>query len=181
MHARSVAVALTFVTLGGCGSTRSGSGPAPSMLEAPQQKGRHVRSISGGGSGYFKLVVGFKRLSGSGGCAPGADQWYIPGGTFITIDPTHPYGFDALSTMTLPSTAPVTFTNSEPPDGDADLVVSTSSTTYVAAGSFDVSGLVWTPPYAGTFYAGYRQPYDANDTCSQFVYYQGTLQFTWTQ
>jgi hypothetical protein len=170
MERRSIALALVVAALSGCAGSSSGARPAPL---AADQHAREIRSLSGGASGNMKLTAGSKP-----NCTPAGDTWTIAGSVIgISIGHT---AFIALSTMSLPSTAAVTFTNSEPTGSSAALVVSSSSTSYTAAGSF--SGLVWTPPSAGTFYAGYLQEWEANDGCGGSVtVYDGSFSFTWTQ
>jgi hypothetical protein len=175
MNARSIAIALAFVALGGCGSS-SGTALSPANTGAASQKERHTQSLSGGGSGSFELITNSKHVMGV--CEPGTNEWHTPSGVITFKAPP----FYSLSTITVSSTAPVTFINSEPTDGNATIAVSSSSPTYTAAGSFDSSGLVWTPPSAGTFYAGYTQEYSFGPECVlNYVYYNGTLSYTWTQ
>jgi hypothetical protein len=176
MYARSLVIVLALVGSSGCGTGTTTS--VPQRAAAPSAQIRHPQTLSGNGGGHFKLVVGVKHLAG-GECMAGADQWYLPNSTFVTLDGGHTPAFYALSTLTLSDTSPVTFTVSEPGTASAYLGISSSSSSYVAAGS--LSGDTWTPPSAGTYYAGFVQEWEVNDTCDQYTEYDGTLSLSWTQ
>lgn len=84
------------------------------------------------------------------------------------IDVTQPEVFVAVTTITVESAKPVTFSASQPPGSTAVLALSTSGTqTYTSKNPFygigSWSGNVWTPPSLGTFYVGYVQSYEAAD------------------
>src|ERR1700681_889108 len=100
MNARSIAIALTVVALGGCGSS-SGNAVSPTASGAASQKDRHTQS-SGGASGSFELVVNSQHVGGL--CQPGVNQWHTPGGVITFL--AQPPPFYSLSTITVSSTAP---------------------------------------------------------------------------
>ena len=170
MFVRNATVTLAIAALTACGSssgTTSGGSPVTTGAGI-----RHTSSVSGNGGGEFKLVAYGKTLS-QGGCSAGTNQWTHPGGTtLITIGHS---AFYSASTLSLPSASAVTFTHV----GDVDLVVSSSNSTYTPVGSFD--GVTFTPPSAGTYYAGYYQEWYAADGCGAETVYDETDSFTWTQ
>jgi hypothetical protein len=175
------AAILALVTMAAC-SSGSQTALAPSGdRQQPVSSGtaRHTMSTSGSGGGsYFKLVYHDKVLGGE--CQPSSDLWSTPDAN-ITI-PIGAQRFEAFSTMVLPDANNVTFTNSTFTGFTGNLVVSSSNTSYSPVGTW--AGLVWTPPSAGTYYAGYEQDWSdtGNGDCAAgTVYGPGTATFTWSQ
>jgi hypothetical protein len=171
------AAMFALVAMSSC-SSGSQSALAPSGVHQPVSSGtaRHTMSTSGSAGGSFKLVGHAKIVGGQ--CQPTNSEWSTPVGGFSI--PLGHQAFAALSTMVLPNANDVTFTNSTLSDFGGDLVVSSSSTSYSPVGTW--SGLVWTPPSAGTYYAGYRQYWDnGGNDCGGTVYGPETASFTWSQ
>jgi hypothetical protein len=150
-----------------------------------------VQVASGGGT--MSLYAGCKK-DRFGNYMPGMDTWkiYNPTVQSYGIDQNYPSYFVAITTMTLPTAKPVTFTATDPSAGITALAVSTAGTqmytnTQPFTGAGTWSGNTWTPPYAGTFYVGYYQDWFqadclANGTGSTgYGVYNGTFSFTATQ
>ncbi len=175
------AALLALVMTSACSSGSQSALAPPSGGQQPVSSGtaRHTMSTSGSGGGsYFKLTYHYKLLGGE--CEPSDDTWNTPDATKII--PLGGQGFESFSTMVLPNANNVTFTNSTFTGFTGNLVVSSSNTTYSPVGTW--SGLVWTPPSAGTYYAGYEQDWSdaGNGDCGAgTVYGPGTATFTWSQ
>jgi hypothetical protein len=150
-----------------------------------------VQVASGGGTMSYYAGCKADRF---GNYSPGVDTWKIwdPTVNSISQDPGHPSWFFAITTMTLATANPVTFTGNDPSAGLATLAVSTTGTQFYTANSPFIgagtwSGYVWTPPSAGTFYVGYYQDYYAADCAvngtgtTGYSLYNGSFSFSATQ